>query len=323
MKIDHKYLPSKTFAVALIIAIIIVLTTLIFTYKKDPTKNINLSMDTSASTTESWVDNTDSDNDGLPDWKETLYGTDKNKSDTDNDGTNDKEEIETNRDPLKTNTSKTSTPNDKLEIILPKEKTTSTYTAKTQTDKFALNLLSDITYSEDASGQLTDAQIKYLANNALNNINISGDKYKGVTKKSDLNFVNVTDDSILNYINFYYEETEKLRLILNKDIVIIKETDLEKNPLEIKTLENIISRYKTITNNFIKAPLPKDSVWATTYHLAIINSLEKITQIEQDLIDFKKDPIKYAPAITSYTKANMELLSILTILDRIFLIERV
>ena len=322
MKIDRKYLPSRNFVIALVIAVLIILTVLLFKYINNKNDN-NTIITTSTSTSEKWVDNIDSDGDGLPDWQETLYGTDKNNADTDGDGTNDGQEIKDGRDPLKANTSTTTIPNDKTETVLPEEKTSTTSQKTiTQTDMLALNLLSDINYSKDASGQLTNAQVKYIADNAVNNIVLSGEKYKGTTKVSDLNFVSVNNQNILNYINFYYDETEKLRLILNRDIVIIKGTDLEKNPEERKTLDNIILKYKTITNDFIKTPIPGGSVWATTYHLAIINQLEKITQIDKDLIDFNIDPVKSAPALASYTKENMQLLSILTIMDKIFLINR-
>lgn len=42
----------------------------------------------------------DSDNDGLRDWEESLWGTDKDNPDTDGDGTNDGAEVSAGRDPL-------------------------------------------------------------------------------------------------------------------------------------------------------------------------------------------------------------------------------
>lgn len=42
----------------------------------------------------------DSDNDGLRDWEESLWGTDKDNADTDGDGTNDGDEVAEGRDPL-------------------------------------------------------------------------------------------------------------------------------------------------------------------------------------------------------------------------------
>ncbi len=41
----------------------------------------------------------DSDNDGLPDWQEELYGTDPNNPDTDGDGYSDSQEVELSRNP--------------------------------------------------------------------------------------------------------------------------------------------------------------------------------------------------------------------------------
>ncbi|MFT5179911.1 MAG: hypothetical protein ACI8V7_000457, partial [Candidatus Paceibacteria bacterium] len=41
----------------------------------------------------------DTDEDGLYDWEEDLWGSDINKPDTDNDGTNDGDEISERRDP--------------------------------------------------------------------------------------------------------------------------------------------------------------------------------------------------------------------------------
>ena len=46
----------------------------------------------------------DADRDGLPDWKERLYGSDINKPDTDGDGTGDGDEIAQKRNPVIRNT---------------------------------------------------------------------------------------------------------------------------------------------------------------------------------------------------------------------------
>ncbi|GEM_PF-1533430 len=60
----------------------------------------------------------DSDQDGLPDWQESLYGSDMHNPDTDGDGTLDGEEVRLQRDPTKANTAKAGQPaNDKLATI--------------------------------------------------------------------------------------------------------------------------------------------------------------------------------------------------------------
>lgn len=56
----------------------------------------------------------DTDNDGLKDWEENIYGTDPEKDDTDGDGASDGDEIKSSRNPL------VAGPGDELSIPLPK-----------------------------------------------------------------------------------------------------------------------------------------------------------------------------------------------------------
>src|ERR1035437_1193625 len=112
IKINRKYLPSKNFLIALSVAVAIIIITVIINYSKSNTTKYN-NDNLVTSNASSSVLTIDSDSDGLPDWKEVLYGTDPHKADTDGDGTPDGEEIALGRDPLKPNTApKGQTPND-------------------------------------------------------------------------------------------------------------------------------------------------------------------------------------------------------------------
>ncbi len=60
----------------------------------------------------------DTDYDGLPDWKERLYGSDINNPDTDGDGTNDGAEVRLGRNPVMPNTAgRENSPNDKFTYL--------------------------------------------------------------------------------------------------------------------------------------------------------------------------------------------------------------
>lgn len=80
--------------------------------------------------------NQDSDNDGLKDWEEILFGTNTQKPDTDDDGTNDGEEVKLGRDPAKAG------PDDKL--VLPAEQTTSSDAARSATARFSSAILPEV-----------------------------------------------------------------------------------------------------------------------------------------------------------------------------------
>lgn len=91
--------PSKKVSVVILITAILV-SLIILLSNKDEEKNDNsliqknLSVNILADNK-----NNDSDNDGLQDWEEILWGTNPNNPDTDGDGTNDLDEIESNRNP--------------------------------------------------------------------------------------------------------------------------------------------------------------------------------------------------------------------------------
>jgi hypothetical protein len=97
-------LPSKR-TIYIGLACALAVGSIVFAYLYSPKKNNQGNMQVAASisaptfqTTEEY--NIDSDNDGLKDWEETLWGSDKNNADTDGDGTPDGAEIKASRNPL-------------------------------------------------------------------------------------------------------------------------------------------------------------------------------------------------------------------------------
>ncbi len=96
MKLSIKKLPLISIIVALILAIGLIL--FVGTYsKRGAFSQINI-FGARETTIES--QNKDTDNDGLKDWEEDLYGTDPYNPDTDNDGYLDGEEVNSGHNPL-------------------------------------------------------------------------------------------------------------------------------------------------------------------------------------------------------------------------------
>jgi hypothetical protein len=289
MKIDRKYLPSRKIYVLIILAIIstTIISILLYKKKETPAEINSTNLNYISTSTWSKID-TDGDKDGLPDWQEMLYSTDKNKADTDNDGTNDIEEIKNNRDPLKANTSKDlEKPNDLFEKV-----TIEKYTKETPPTK-----------------SLTEI---YQATN-----NISIPTYTSVTTVSDLYFVEAKEENIKDYIRFYYIESEQIALFFEKDIDIIEAKEInEMNFSKLLLLSNLIIK------SFKEAHLPKDSEWGLRYHLKIINDLEKMSQIIEDLPSLSKEDGTYNSSLNIYYGIREEIRSIMVILDLTFNIKR-
>ena len=289
MKIDRKYLPSRKIYILIILAIIstTIITVLLYEKKEIPIEINDINLNYISTSTWSKID-TDGDKDGVLDWQEMLYGTDKNKADTDNDGTNDIEEIKNNRDPLKANTSKDlEKPNDLFEKVTIEKYTKETPPTKSLTEIY----------------QTTK--------------NISLPNYTSVTTASDLYFVKANEENVKDYIKFYYIESEQIALFFEKDIDIIEAKEInEINFSKLLMLSDLIIK------SFKEAHLPQDSEWGLLYHLGIINNLEKMSSIIKDLPSLSKDDGTYYSSLKMYYSTREELRAMMIILDSTFNIKR-
>ncbi len=327
--IDRKYLPSKRFLVALALAIMIILIAVAFNYRGSKTGNPdNLVADINATTSIDSLNNIDSDQDGLPDWQEVLYGTDPHKADTDGDGTPDGEEIKLNRDPLKANTApKGQEPNDKIspDLIANEQKISEEYQKLNPIEKMARNLMSNIIASQPASGQIDLATMDSLVQKSIDDL--PQKQYVGITKMSDLNLISVDpktlSNTLLTYAKSYYAETEIFRKIMGQDLVIINNDISVSKTVEKEKVALITSKYQAIINNLIKTPLPATPESSgAIYHLIIINGLEKLVQIDNDIIKFSNDTSVLFSDLAEYNKTMNDILLSLGTIDGILKINR-
>ncbi len=327
--INKKYLPSKNFIITVIVAVCVILITIVANYWKPNItnfRNSNLAIDTNASSSKS---NIDSDSDGLPDWLENLYGTNPFKADTDGDGTNDADEVNQNRDPLKANTApKGQEPNDKVPqaVIEQDQKATAEYASLTPTDKMARNLMSNIFASLPATGQQVD-QVTSDSIIQKSMQDIPTVQYFGITKESDLNLIKLVDGKVLSkdmlaYINGYYTQTKLFSLIMGKDLDVINKY-ISASDVTVR-LAAITSQYQAIINNLIKMPVPalpdSDGV---RFYLALINNLEKLIQIDNDIVSsYNKDTARAFSDLSAYNNTRKELIIILNTIDTVLNIKR-
>ena len=327
--IDRKYFPSKNFLVALSIAIVIIIIAIIFNYwQPNTTKYTNDNLVSETDATSSQTSNVDSDNDGLPDWMENLYGTDPKKSDTDGDGTSDIDEIKANRDPLKANTAlEGKEPNDKIDpqLIESEQKTTAEYEKLSPTEKMARNLFSNIIASQPVSGEMDQATTDGIVQKLINDF--PQKTYSGITKESDLNLINTDPKTmgkdILTYAKSYFTQTEIFRKIMGQDLLIVNATSSSRTSQKAK-MATITAKYQSVINNLIKMPLPANkNSYGEVFHLAIINNLETLIKIDNDIINVAdSDTASTISMLTEYNNTMSNLTSALGQIDHVLKIER-
>jgi hypothetical protein len=324
--INRKYLPSKNFLIALSIAIVIIVITIIFNYAKPNAAKYNSLVATNASSTS--VLDIDSDGDGLPDWKEALYGTDPHKADTDGDGTNDAEEIALGRDPLKPNTApKGQEPNDKVDasILAENVKKIEEYQRLSDLDRISQDLVSNIIAAQPVKGSIDSNTAQTIISTAINEIPKT--QYNGITKASDLNLL-PTDETNLaknsdDYTKSYFGVTEILRTIIGKDIQYIN-LYVQNNESGTSTKQKILdyaAKYQSVTNALIKMPVPLAvGYYDINYHLTVINDLEKIIAIDKNIVN--DDIIGIYSDLYNYHIIMKDLITNLGIIDGILKIKR-
>lgn len=323
IKIDRKYLPSKKFIYVLSIAIGVVIIAILINFIKPSISKYNSNKLNTEQEKISAAMEVDSDSDGLEDWKENLYGTDPKNKDSDNDGTSDFEEIAQNRDPLKANTAKEGQePNDKIDpaIVEKQTKTMEEYENLSEMDKFSRNLVSNIIASQPSSGKMDTDTINSIVAKAL--AELPQKNYTATTKIEDLN-LQTTDSSnasqkMKEYASNFYVESTKIIPILGNDLSLINSYISNNDTKSKNELIKLISKYQESVDRFIKMPVPVSiGVYDVSYHLRVINDLEKIIAIDKDIINSDSNSLGTIVALSAYNTINQDLVSVFNTIGNI------
>lgn len=198
----------------------------------------------------------DTDQDGLADWEEVLWQTDKNNPDTDGDGTSDGEEITASRDPKKAGPDDTITnPADRVNAL----------TRNAIADK-------DTPLISDPSVQTSSVDLY-----RLDNVKIASDETKATITKYR--------DEFRQALRTYME-----KMALNSaDEVELLVNFVEKN--DVKSLSELNAsknNHQELLNTLIRMEVPKS---AAIIHLAILNSLKQAMMIISQMTQVTTEPL--------------------------------
>ncbi len=241
----------------------------------------------------------DPDNDGLKNWEEEMYKTDKRNPDTDGDGYLDGEEIVSGYDPT------IPAPNDALEG-------TDTSTPRPNPTNLT-DYLTQLITEKVSSGEIKPVDDLNLAPDStlLNNEAIFNEALLQVTKKANEDF-DISKIEIAN-INISEKETTKEEIsryisemskVLNNDAVYaeigMSEAEIISEAVELKEFKNldkIIEFYDQGVKSIQNITVPKDFV---DLHKKQISILKLTNKILKSIRDFEKDPATAAAAIEKY-----------------------
>ncbi|HEV7702349.1 MAG TPA: hypothetical protein VGO63_02820 [Candidatus Paceibacterota bacterium] len=237
----------------------------------------------------------DTDEDGVSDWQESLYGTDPTKKDTNDDGVPDNIEIARRQGQT--------AQNGELNLNIQGDEG-----ALTQTDQFSRELFSTVAALNQAGGvdqstvdTLTDSLMGKIQNPQAKKIFVYTDM-KVIQDDSKQAVKNYNDT--LNKIYAKYPIKYTVTYILQK--LIIDENDIDETVLP--QLDPIIKQMNNIIRDMSQVNVPPSLAYL---HLNMLNALEKLSENVSDIRVYDTDVIVAMSGISQY-ETNADALEVAT-----------
>jgi hypothetical protein len=222
----------------------------------------------------------DHDKDGLPDWEESLWGMDPNKSDTDGNGVLDGAEVAPKRNGL-IQKAQTASAEDGLSL--------------NTTELFLRELLLNSTALSQA-GTISEGGAENFLGPAVDAI---GDIQIGkVYTRADLNIVStITIQDIYTYTTAV-NKVFKQNLIGEENAIAVALGALrEKDPAPLQKLSKFVTQYDAVVQTLRKVPVPEP---LADIHLRLVNDFAFFSANVTALQGVFTDPLPAFASVTQY-----------------------
>lgn len=244
----NKYLPSKKFIA--IFALIVLFGGGLFFLSRYQRKMVIKNQEAIKVKLGEFVDR-DSDNDGVKDWEEALWGTDPLKEDTNDDGISDKDDI------------------DKKKFALNQQSSGGDIDEGNETDVFSKELFTTL-ISLKETGALTPETISDLAQKLGNNVSTKKDLPVMYTSES----LEIVDKSDTATVKTYHDRFQKVvdtysTKHLGEELVVFDEATVAEDDSRANELYSIGESYRGFAEALSKIPVPKE---IAIKHLALLNA---------------------------------------------------
>lgn len=234
--------------------------------------------------------NRDTDQDGVLDWEEGLWGTNPTKGDTNDDGVSDNVEIAK----IKEQQGRTT-------------ETTEDIAKLTQTDKFSRELFATVAVLNQ-NGQMDQAMIDKLSSSLAEHIQNSPPKK--VYTLSNLKVIKSNTTQAIKTYNTALENLQKKYPAKRSVMDVLQEFSGSGDEPDISVLSEldpIIEQISNIINAVIKISVPQS---LSALHLDFLNAMQKLLENINDIQLYETDTILALGAISQYDKNTQILQSV-------------
>jgi len=235
----------------------------------------------------------DTDGDGLADWQEVLFGTDKDNPDTDGDGYLDGEEVLSYYDPLKPG------PNDKLlessaRLGQSKGNLTEYFASQLaeQMDSFGLGLNTNSLLEISAQDILDNLSSKDLTELSAIGLSFVPEQIR----EEDLKITETTKQSVFDYLT-------GIEAALSKNENECEDIETFKNALRTGDFSEIKQIAKTYQDNYQDLKILATPSDFSSIHIELLNIL-LLTKISlENFAQLNQDPVKAYLGLEMYRQA--------------------
>lgn len=240
----------------------------------------------------------DADGDGVPDWKEFLWGTDAHNPDTDGDGVGDAEEIAQGSSPTISGT----------DIV------DSGYVAPaalTPTEALSREIFAG--YSEARlDGTPDQAEIASAVSSALTR-NIS--ELEPAPRYTIGDLASVEPDILLSVYEFdLLTAFQKMTTITEYELAVFTRAAQDRNVEDLQMLLGAAQVYKEVVSDLLNMPVPQDLGSA---HLNVTNSLSELAHATDGLATWSGDPLDALVRVDAFALAENNFSRDVTILYQV------
>lgn len=278
-----KYLPSKEFlkffGIAIGIGLVIFLSLRFLNNKK------RVSQDIQSIATRQIIEDLDTDNDGVKDWEEGLWGLDLNNPDSDDDGIFDGQEVETRKQEIK---------NSEDFVDIPDEPTTETERFARQITTIAFNI------NQTNNGSIDEKQIEEIVAGF-----VEGVKAETLVQYTISDIKVSPTKSAQSYYQEMTEATGYLSEMNGTELPIIERALTFKKESILKELKPIIIAYSEAPQKVLKNEIPSEIAEA---HVDYLNALTQKAVALFSITQYFQDPIIAVRGINEFVLAEDNLI---------------
>jgi hypothetical protein len=238
---------------------------------------------------------TDTDEDGLTDWQERLWGTDIDDSDTDGDGTEDGKEVEQNRDPT------VAGPNDSLDRGIEgdddNQGTSTNITAEIGSEVLPRAVV--LAAAEQSGEDISESDLNRISSSISEKTNVGN---VNLTDSSELTVMR--EDNPQQYEQYFNQLNDTLQPINSGSgshpIKVVARAQ-QQNNLEAVDLSPHILRHKKAIRGIKEISVPQQFL---DFHIKSLHALERKLYSLENMNRIADDPVGAVMGIKQYRIAG-------------------